>query len=76
MCCTKLSCLLLVEVQKSSRTMMSFSSSSAVLADEQQALLLAEGRIGEHHLEALARIGGQRVATCTGTLSSPPMPCR
>jgi hypothetical protein len=67
MCCTKLSCLLLVVAQKSSRSTMSFSVEVlAVLAHDHRAALLAEGRIGQHHVEALAGVGRQRVGHLDG----------
>ncbi len=38
----------------------------AVLADDGGAALLAEGRVGEHHLETVARVRGQRVGYHNG----------
>ena len=79
MCCTKLSCLFEVVAQKSSRSMQCLSRdvlpSSPTIVD---ARLLAEGRIGEHEVEALAGLGGQRVGHLDRRthLSSAPMPCR
>jgi hypothetical protein len=56
--------LLLVLVQKSSRTMVSasrlISPWSVTIGD---AALLAEGRVGQHHVEALAGVGPARLSS-------------
>ena len=61
MCWRKLSCLLLVVAQKSSRLMMSDSLRRlARLVDDGDAALLAEGRIGQDDV-VFAVLAGQRV---------------
>ena len=61
MCWRKLSCLLLVLAQKSSRLMMSDSlDDSPRLVDDGHAALLAERRIGQDDL-VFAMLPGQRI---------------
>ena len=61
MCWRKLSCLLLVVAQKSSRLMISDSlDDSPAVVDDGHAALLAEGRIGQDDL-VFAVLPGQRV---------------
>ena len=61
-CWTKLSCLFDVDAQKSSRTTVRLCALGLALGvDDRDRRLLPERRIGEHHVEPLARVGPQRV---------------
>ena len=76
MCCTKLSCLLLVEVQKSAEDDLVVLLGVAFLVDEEQALFLAERRIGEDHRVLALPRRGEAVVPGVDDHLSPPMPCR
>ena len=78
MCWRKLSCLLLVVAQKSSRSYRSapcsISPSSLVIVI---AALFAEGRIGEDHVVAVAGVAWRARLGCARSGSRPPpMPWR
>ena len=61
-CWTKLSCLFEVDAQKSSRTTTRSSRATlALLVHERHRRLLPERRIRQHHVEAVARVGLERV---------------
>src|SRR5258707_10977798 len=64
-CCTKLSCLLLVHDQKSPEVVADdlerFALLFALVVHGHHARLLAEGRIGQHQVEPVARIAAQAV---------------
>ena len=62
-----MSCLLLVDAQKSSRWIVRLSfSASPFLVDDGHAALLAERRIGHHHLVIFAAVAAERVAHFDG----------
>ena len=75
-CWRKLSCLLQVVAQKSSRLIVSaLFARLARLVDDGDAALLAEGRIGQHQL-VFAVLAGQRVFHLNGLGASVPIRCR
>ena len=64
-----MSCLFEVDAQKSSRTTMSSLPLGLALGvHDRDRRLLAERRVGQHHVEPLAGVGAQRVVDVDGAV--------